>query len=157
MTTTPGKVKMIDSDREIELRNAIEGFYFGFRAFTALPDRMLEERGLSRTHHRILYFVQRDPGIRIGSLIDLLGITKQAAHAPLRQLHHQGLLTSAAAATDQRARELRLTKAGRALEAELTAVQMRVLNDAFGVAGQNAEAGWRGVMAALASPPSQRT
>lgn len=148
---------MIDSDREIALRGAIESFYFGFRAFTALPDRILEERGLSRTHHRILYFVRRDPGIRVGSLLDLLGISKQAAHSPLRQLQHQGLLTSAAAATDQRARELRLTKAGRALEAELSAVQMRVLENAFVEAGQNAEAGWREVMGALAGTPAKPT
>ena len=57
---------MLDPDREASLRRAIEELYFGYRAFTALPDKMLAQRGLGRTHHRILYLVRRDPGVNTG-------------------------------------------------------------------------------------------
>lgn len=140
---------MLDSYRETELRHAIEAFFFGFRAFTALPDALLAERGLGRTHHRILYFVHRQPGISVGALLSILGITKQAANAPLRTLERQGLLTSQPSATDGRVRELRVTPAGEALEGELSGLQMRVLERAFALSGSSAEQGWRAVMAAL--------
>lgn len=140
---------MLDSHRETELRHAIEAFFFGFRAFTALPDALLAERGLGRTHHRILYFVHRQPGISVGALLSILGITKQAANAPLRTLERQGLLTSQPSATDGRVRELRVTPAGEALEGELSGLQMRVLERAFALSGSSAEQGWRAVMAAL--------
>lgn len=140
---------MLDSYRETELRHAIEAFFFGFRAFTALPDALLAERGLGRTHHRILYFVHRQPGISVGALLSILGITKQAANAPLRTLERQGLLTSQPSATDGRVRELRVTPAGEALEGELSGLQTRVLERAFALSGSSAEQGWRAVMAAL--------
>ena len=52
---------MIDLKRQEELRASIEIFYFAYRAFTARPDRILKQRGLGRVHHRILYFVGRNP------------------------------------------------------------------------------------------------
>lgn len=140
---------MIDSHRETELRAAVEAFFFGFRAFTALPDERLAERGLGRTHHRVLYFVRRDPGISVGGLLTILGITKQAVNAPLRDLEREGLITSSPAASDRRVRELRVTPAGAELEATLSELQMRLLTSAFGQAGAQAEEGWRRVMAAL--------
>ena len=72
--------------RETLLRLAIEQFYFGYRAFTALPDRILSQRGLGRVHHRILYFVGRNPKISVNDLLGMLSVTKQALNAPLRQL-----------------------------------------------------------------------
>ncbi|RXL39562.1 MarR family transcriptional regulator, partial [Citrobacter sp. AAK_AS5] len=60
---------MIDLKRQAELREAIELLYFSYREFTAGPDRILAERGLSRVHHRILYFVGRSPGIPINALL----------------------------------------------------------------------------------------
>src|SRR5512134_478976 len=90
--------------------------FFGFRALTAEPDRVLSERGLSRVHHRILYFVGHAPGLRVGELLATLGVTKQALHRPLRELVRQGLVAAAAPAHNRRARELRLTAAGERLE-----------------------------------------
>ena len=83
---------MLDPDREASLRRAIEELYFGYRAFTALPDKMLAQRGLGRTHHRVLYFVRRDPGISIGELLAVLEVTKQAIHRPIKDLEERGLL-----------------------------------------------------------------
>ncbi len=143
---------MVDSDRETELRDAIEAFFFGFRAFTAPPDEILAARGLGRTHHRILYFVHRDPGISVGALLAILGITKQAAHGPLRELEREGLIASKRAERDGRVRELWVTASGEELEARLSGAQLELLGDAFARCGRAAEDGWRQVMGALAAP-----
>jgi DNA-binding MarR family transcriptional regulator len=142
-------VKSVSPERERELRLAIEELYFGYRAFTALPDRILAERGLGRTHHRLLYFVCRDPGISVGELLSVLRISKQAANRPLRELEQQGLLAAVSDARDRRIRRLSPTAAGVRLEAALSAAQMRQLEAAFGNCGQAAEQHWRQVMAEL--------
>ena len=68
-------------DRQTQLRTAMELFYFGYRAFTAHPDRVLDQRGLGRVHHRILYFVGRNPDTSVNELLSVLGVTKQALNA----------------------------------------------------------------------------
>ncbi len=140
---------MIDPDRETSLRQAIEDLYFGYREFTALPDEILAVRGLGRTHHRILYFVCRDPGISIGELLSVLRITKQAAHRPVKDLEAQGLIASTTDARDRRVRRLSPTREGVELEAQLTAAQMQLLDAAFRDSGELAELHWRQVMTRL--------
>lgn len=135
---------------EAELRAAIEAFCFGFRAFTALPDALLAQRRLGRTHHRILYFVRRDPDISVGELLATLGITKQAAHAPLKELERQGLVRSEPDPGDRRVRRLRVTPEGGRLEAELSRAQMEILRAAFDGAGQGSQHAWMAVMEHLA-------
>lgn len=152
MVRPPGrKVKMVDPHGETELRACIEAFFFGFRAFTALPDALLAERGLVRTHHRILYFVRRDPQISVGELIATLGVTKQALHAPLKELERQGLVGSVTDAADRRIRRLQVTETGAALEAALSRAQMDLLTRAFDGAGTGAQQTWMTVMQRLAS------
>ncbi|HOA28313.1 MAG TPA: helix-turn-helix domain-containing protein, partial [Arachnia sp.] len=103
---------MVDPKRELELRQDVEALYFGYRTFTSLPDRILAERGLGRAHHRILYFVHREPGITVGDLIALLRITKQAIHRPLKELESLGLLTLAPDAHDRRIRRITASTEG---------------------------------------------
>jgi DNA-binding MarR family transcriptional regulator len=126
--------------------------FFAFRALTAEPDRMLAERGLGRVHHRILYFVARSPGVRVGGLLATLGVSKQAMHGPLRDLLRSGLVAATAAAGNRRAKELRLTPEGERLERRLTGAQRRRFARAFRGAGADAEHGWREIMSRLASP-----
>lgn len=135
---------------EARLRKAIELLYFGYRAFTAPPDRILAERGLGRVHHRILYFVGRNPKISVNALLGVLGVSKQALNAPLRQLVEMGLIVADTAVHDRRVRQLRLSADGEALEARLTGEQMVQLGAAFRQAGVGAEAGWLAVMECLA-------
>lgn len=141
---------MVDPDREASLRRAIEELYFGYRAFTALPDKVLAERGLGRTHHRVLYFVRRDPGISVGELLAVLRVTKQAVHRPIKDLEERGLVSVAGDRTDRRVRRLSVTPDGAELEAQLTAAQMRLLDRAFRGLGEPAEAHWHEVMRRLA-------
>src|SRR5512145_94467 len=97
--------------------------FFAFHALTADPDRILSERGLSRVHHRILYFVARAPGLRVGELVATLSVTKQALNRPLRELLQRELVALSTPAHNRRPREVRLTPAGAQLERRLTGVQ----------------------------------
>jgi DNA-binding MarR family transcriptional regulator len=136
--------------REDALRLAIEQFYFGYRAFTAPPDRILDQRGLGRVHHRILYFVGRNPQISVNTLLGLLRVSKQALNAPLRQLIEMKLISMDTADHDRRVRQLSLTASGTKLEAQLTGTQMKQLQAVFELVGADAEAGWHQVMRGLA-------
>ncbi|WP_445367502.1 MarR family winged helix-turn-helix transcriptional regulator [Methylomonas sp. BW4-1] len=137
--------------REAALRLAIEQFYFGYRAFTVQPDRILAERGLGRVHHRILYFVGRNPRISVNALLGMLSVSKQALNAPLRQLMDMQLVMIDTAVHDKRVRELSLTPDGAKLEAQLTGTQMQQLQTVFTQVGANAEAGWHEVMRSLSA------
>ncbi|NMG01675.1 MarR family winged helix-turn-helix transcriptional regulator [Azoarcus taiwanensis] len=142
---------MLDPFDDKDPRRAIERFYFAYRAFTAGADRLLEAQGLGRVHHRILYFVGRNPGISVGALIDTLGVSKQALNAPLRALIERELVFAESDAEDRRVRRMSLTEAGRALEAQLTEIQADLLDRAFGESGAKATEGWHAVMRRLAA------
>jgi DNA-binding MarR family transcriptional regulator len=140
------------STRQTELRRAIELLFFGYREFTDRPDRILERRGLGRVHHRILYFVGANPDVSVKGLLEILRVSKQALSAPLRQLVAMDLVAMVAGSADRRVKRLTLTAEGRRLEGELTGAQMQHLSAALDVAGADAQAGWLGVMEALARP-----
>ena len=80
----------------------MEAFFFGYQAFTAKADEMLERRGLSRVHQRIVFFIARYPGLSVKELLGVLGVSKQALNAPLRQLMAMDLVQSAAPENDKR-------------------------------------------------------
>ena len=145
----PGSEVLAAMSRENALRLAIEQFYFAYRAFTNPPDRILDQRGLGRVHHRILYFVGRNPQISVNELLALLDVSKQALNAPLRQLIEMNLIAMDTAEHDRRVRQLSLTANGSKLEAQLTGTQMKQLQAAFEKAGSDAEAGWHQVMRCL--------
>jgi DNA-binding MarR family transcriptional regulator len=140
---------------EAVLRDAIEALFFAYREFTGRADRILEGRGLGRLHHRILYFVGRNPGVSMKGLLTILAVSKQAINAPLRKLMEMQLVAQTAATEDRRVKRLRLTAAGAELEAELSGVQMRHIAAAFSAAGTDARAGWAAVMVRLADPSNQ--
>ena len=140
---------MVDQKQRVELRQAMELFFFAYREFTGGADKVLAERGLGRVHHRILYFVGRDSGGSVNALLETLQVSKQALNAPLRQLVDLGLVLSVTAGHDRRVRCLSLSDAGKALEAQLSGIQMAHLALAFEQAGPVAEAGWRRVMQAM--------
>lgn len=142
---------MVDLKREAELNQALELLHFGFRAIVAKPDELLKTRGLTRMHHRILFFVRETPNISVNELCRTLGITKQALNAPLRQLFEQNLIEYSLAATDRRVKQLCLTQAGIELEQELSGYQRSQFESIFGQVGSEAEANWREVMHLLAS------
>jgi DNA-binding MarR family transcriptional regulator len=136
----------LQAGREEKLREAIELFYFAYRAFTNGPEHILEERGLGRVHHRILYFVGRNPRIAVNALLEILDVSKQALHAPLRQLVEGQLVVMQADEEDRRFKRLSLTSEGKKLEARLTGAQMKLLSAVFTATGSRAHVGWKTVM-----------
>lgn len=141
---------MVDLSADDDIREAIELFYLGYRAFTNRADRLLDKRGLGRAHHRILYFVGRDPDASIADLLEALAISKQALHVPLRQLIGMGLVERRQSTEDGRVKMLRLTSSGRRLESRLTGLQARLLTEMFEHVGNDAEDAWRLAMRVLA-------
>ncbi|WP_350295850.1 MarR family transcriptional regulator [Limnohabitans sp. Rim8] len=140
---------MIDLKKDNKLLESIELLFFAYRAFTVQPDQILEELGLSRAHHRLLYFIGRNPKIPVNALRELLGVSKQAMNAPLRQLFEQKLVEGFASEHDNRVKELQLTGAGSALEHRLTETQMKQLAAVFEICGEKSATEWRKVMRTL--------
>lgn len=140
---------MLDLKRQTAQQVAMEAFFFGYQAFTAKPDEMLARRGLSRVHHRILFFIARYPGLSVKQLLGYLGVSKQALNIPLRQLQEMSMVESVAATDDKRKRQLGLTAEGARLEQALRRGQSRLLARAFKDAGEAAVHGWLAVNLAL--------
>ncbi|GAA5785480.1 MarR family winged helix-turn-helix transcriptional regulator [Chitiniphilus shinanonensis] len=142
---------MVDINQQDERLNAaLELFYYAYRVFTAQPDALLAERGWARVHHRVLYFVGREPGLSVNTLIARLGVSKQALHGPLRDLQEAGLVLATPSAQDKRVRCLSLSAAGAALEEEISSGQRALLAGIFSECGVPAAQGWEAVMGALA-------
>lgn len=137
---------MVDIIRNEELQQAIEQFYFAYRSFTAGPDRILQERGLGRVHHRILYFVGRNPRISVNALLSLLGVSKQALNGPLRALLEQELVNSVQSPEDLRIKQLTLSSDGKKLERRLTRIQIQQLDAVFSRSGRKSMQGWQQIM-----------
>jgi DNA-binding MarR family transcriptional regulator len=123
--------------------------HFAFRAVIKEADAQLEARGFGRVHHRILFFIARNPGLRVAELVATLGVTKQALHKPLQQLVGAKLVENRAEPSNLRAHRLSLTPSGAKLERRLSGQQRRLFSAAFRKAGPTAAAGWRTVMREL--------
>lgn len=130
---------------------AIELVFFAQRELIAEPDRLLAKRGLGRVHHRIIYCIARNPGVTIGNLCRILGVTKQAVHQPLAAVIDDGLVARTTDPNNRRVRTLTLTARGAQLEDRLAAAQRTRFETAFRAAGPTAEAHWREVMRLLAA------
>ena len=137
------------TDRQQQLNQALEAMHFGFRAMTYQPDRRLAELGLSRVHHRVLYFIGRQPDCSVNELLDTMRVSKQYLHQPLKKIVGLGYGEQRRDSQDRRVRRLRLTARGRKLEFELSEVQRRRFAEIFEQVGPQAEKHWRQVMALL--------
>jgi len=136
-------------NRQNELNQALESMHFGFRAMVYKPDERLAQLGLSRIHHRLLYFIGRNPGCSINELLQIMRITKQYLNRPLRQMIELGHIKQTTDSRDRRIKRLDLSTKGKKLEFELTEVQRRRFADIFKQAGPKAEKHWRKVMKLL--------
>lgn len=144
---------MIDLKSTASQQLAMEAFFFGYQAFTSKADEMLERRGLSRVHQRIVFFIARYPNLSVKELLGVLGVSKQALNTPLRQLMEMQLVDSVACDTDKRKRLLELTAEGTRLERMLRKEQVKLLERAFEEAGEAAVQGWLAVNQALGGTP----
>ena len=137
------------SKRQQELNRALEAMHFGFRAMTYQPDRRLSKLGLSRVHHRVLYFIGRHPGCSVNELLEIMRVSKQYLHKPLQKMIALGYVDQSIDMRDRRVRRLELTARGRKLEHELSEIQRRRFAVIFRQLGPAAEKHWHRVMALL--------
>ena len=140
---------MLDLKNSTTQQTAMEAFFLGYQAFTAKADEILARRGLSRVHHRILFFIARYPDLSVKQLLEALGVSKQALNIPLRQLIEMQLVQSVTAADDKRKRLLELTADGVAFEKSLRREQVKLLQRVFAQAGEDAVNGWLAINQAL--------
>ncbi|ATQ66933.1 MULTISPECIES: MarR family winged helix-turn-helix transcriptional regulator [Methylosinus] len=117
----------------------IELFFFAYRDFVGDADRLLENYGFGRAHHRVLHFVSRRPGLPIAALLDILKITKQSLNRVLKQLLDAGLVEARPGAIDRRQRLLFATPNGVRLAQELAALQSERFRRVFGELPQGAQ------------------
>lgn len=132
--------------REEEIRVAQDLLFFAYRDFTSVADRILDELGLGRAHHRALHFIGRNSGIAVTDLLGLLRITKQSLARVLSALVEQGYVAQTTGRADRRQRLLTLTASGLALERRLFEQQRERLANAYRDAGSGAVEGFRRVM-----------
>jgi DNA-binding MarR family transcriptional regulator len=103
--------------------DVIELLFFAYRDFIGDPDDVLAKFGFGRAHHRVLHFVNRNPGMKVAELLDILKITKQSLGRVLKQLIDQGYVVQKEGANDRRQRLLYVTPKGEALAMKLAGLQ----------------------------------
>jgi DNA-binding MarR family transcriptional regulator len=103
----------------------IELFFFAYRDFVSDPDRILADYGFGRAHHRVLHFVDRQPGLTIAELLDILRITKQSLNRVLKELIEKSFVESRTGTSDRRQRLLYTTPQGHELSLRLDNLQTR--------------------------------
>ncbi len=123
-----------DSDIDFEV---IELLFFAYRDFISDPDAILAKKEFGRAHHRVVHFVNRNPGMTVADLLDTLGITKQSLARVLKQLVDSGYIAQIEGTEDRRQRHLYPTAAGRALALDLAKPQSRRIGRAFGKTGSD--------------------
>src|SRR5713226_9305905 len=101
----------------------IELLFFAYRDFIGDPDDALAKFGFGRAHHRVLHFVNRNPGMKVAELLDILKITKQSLGRVLKQLIDQGYVVQKEGANDRRQRLLYVTPKGESLAMKLAGLQ----------------------------------
>jgi DNA-binding MarR family transcriptional regulator len=109
--------------REEPYFDLIELLFFAYRDFVGDPDEVLAKLGFGRAHHRVLHFVNRNPGIKVADLLDVLKITKQSLGRVLKQLVDEGYVVQKEGANDRRQRLLYVSPAGEVLALKLAGLQ----------------------------------
>jgi len=113
----------------------IELLFFAYRDFVGDPDEVLAKLGFGRAHHRVLHFVNRNPGMKVADLLDVLKITKQSLGRVLKQLIDDGYVVQREGAQDRRQRLLYVTAAGEGLAMQLAALQTARISRVLGELG----------------------
>ena len=120
------------------LWDIIELLFFAYRDFVDEPDDVLSKLGFGRAHHRVLHFVNRNPGMKVAELLDILRITKQSLGRVLKQLVDLGYVLQKEGAKDRRQRLLYVTAKGEALAMKLAGLQTARMARALSELGPNA-------------------
>src|ERR671935_2500831 len=129
--------------------DVIELLFFAYRDFIGDPDDVLAKFGFGRAHHRVLHFVNRNPGMKVAELLDVLKITKQSLGRVLKQLIDQGYVVQKEGANDRRQRLLYVTPKGETLAMKLAGLQTARIARALAEIGPNAHDAARRFLVAM--------
>lgn len=146
---TPALLKVDDGKIDFD---TIEALFFAYRDFVSDPDVILSKLEYGRAHHRVVYFVSRQPGMTVADLLDTLQITKQSLARVLKQLIDDGYIRQMAGPEDRRQRRLYPTLTGRELALALSEPQSRRIDRALEGLGPDARACVRKFLAQMRSP-----
>ncbi len=127
----------------------IELLFFAYRDFVGDADEVLAKLGFGRAHHRVLHFVNRNPGMKVADLLEILNITKQSLGRVLKQLVDQSYVVQKEGAQDRRQRLLYVTPKGEALALKLAGLQTERITRAFGDLGPGAHEAARRFLTAM--------
>lgn len=133
----------------------IELMFFAYRDFTSAPDEVLAQFGFGRAHHRVLHFVNRNPGLTVADLLDILKITKQSLARVLKQLVKERYVEQRAGATDRRQRRLYPTSRGKELAERLASQQSERIMAALESAGPDAQRTFHAILHAMVNREEQ--
>jgi len=131
------------------LWDIIELLFFAYRDFVGDPDDVLAKLGFGRAHHRVLHFVNRNPGMKVADLLDILKITKQSLGRVLKQLVDEGFVIQKEGANDRRQRLLYVMPKGEALAMKLAGLQTERITRAFAQFGPGGHDAARRFLAAM--------
>ncbi len=134
--------------------DVIELLFFAYRDFIGDPDDVLAKFGFGRAHHRVLHFVNRNPGMKVAELLDILKITKQSLGRVLKQLIDQGYVVQKEGANDRRQRLLYVTPKGEALAMKLAGLQTGRIARALAELGPSAHDAACRFLTAMIDPSS---
>jgi DNA-binding MarR family transcriptional regulator len=145
------EARRTDADEE-RIVALVELLFFAYRDFVAGPDEILAELGFGRAHHRVLHFVNRNPGLRVADLLGILKITKQSLARVLKQLVDEGYIQQETGAVDRRERRLHPTPKGQRLARRLLGLQTRRLAEALVAAGPGGDRAAAAFLAGVIAP-----
>jgi DNA-binding MarR family transcriptional regulator len=135
--------------------DVIELLFFAYRDFVSDPDHVLEKFGFGRAHHRVLHFVNRNPGLKVADLLETLRITKQSLGRVLREIVDEGYVVQKEGADDRRHRLLYVTPKGEQLAMKLAGLQTVRINRALADLGPGAHEAARAFLAAMIDTESR--
>jgi DNA-binding MarR family transcriptional regulator len=142
--------------RDAPAFDLIELLFFAYRDFVGDADEILSKFSFGRAHHRVLHFVNRNPGMKVADLLDILRITKQSLGRVLKQLLDEGYVEQKEGATDRRHRLLFVTAKGEALALRLAALQTARIGGALADMGVDGRDAIRRFLIAMLNPDQRR-
>src|SRR5262245_2556346 len=135
--------------------DVIELLFFAYRDFISDPDDALAKIGFGRAHHRVLHFVNRNPGMKVAELLDILKITKQSLGRVLKQLVDEGYVVQKEGSNDRRQRRLFVTAKGETLAMKLAGLQTERIATALAELGPNAREAACRFLVAMITPDNR--
>jgi DNA-binding MarR family transcriptional regulator len=144
------------SDQREPTWDLIELLFFAYRDFVSDADDVLANFGFGRAHHRVLHFVNRNPGMKVADLLDILKITKQSLGRVLKQLVDNGFIEQKEGENDRRQRLLYTTPKGEALALKLAGLQGSRIARALAELGPGTREDARRFLTAMIDPEARQ-